>query len=232
MSSILKALKKLEDEKATRGPEALKIDSDILRVEGSQRYSTVSVFATALILFAGGSFATYMYMKKDPTPSDISSNTKTIETKNVIQSFPQKSAPIIPEIKTEKLPVEVEITPAKHSGLSKNYPIKQQKKIPGTQTATGTVHQNTVSTKHEEQDVNLNQPVPAVKAIVKAAPLLRVNGIAYQDGTNDHVAIVNGIPVSGGSIIEGAKVEVIQKNRVRFSYNGELFDVSLGKSNR
>jgi len=231
MSSILKALKKLEDEKTTRGPETLKIDSDILRVEGSQRYSTASVFVTALFLFAGGSFATYMYMKKDATPAS-STNAKAIETTRVIKPFSQKSTPEIPEIKTEKMPVEVVITPAKHSGSTKHLPTKQQKKISGTLTATGTAHQQSVSTKHEEQNVNLNQPVPAAQVIVKTTPLLRVNGIAYQDGTSDHVAIVNGIPVSGGSVIEGARVEVIQKNRVRFSYNGELFDVSLGKSNR
>jgi general secretion pathway protein B len=46
------------------------------------------------------------------------------------------------------------------------------------------------------------------------------------------VAVVNGIPVSNGSVVEGARVEDIQRDRVRFSYGGERFEVTLGKTNR
>jgi general secretion pathway protein B len=64
------------------------------------------------------------------------------------------------------------------------------------------------------------------------APVIKVNGIAFQDGSSDSVAVVNGIPVSNGSIIEGAMVEDIQRDRIRFSYGSEKFEVPLGKTNR
>jgi hypothetical protein len=34
-----------------------------------------------------------------------------------------------------------------------------------------------------------------------------------------------------GAVIEGAKVEEIGKDRIRFSYGGESFEVPLGNSN-
>jgi type II secretory pathway component PulC len=68
-------------------------------------------------------------------------------------------------------------------------------------------------------------PVPAGK------PVLKVDGIAYQDSDVESFAMVNGVAVSKGSVIEGARVEEIQKDRVKFSRGGEKFEVILEKSN-
>ena len=76
----------------------------------------------------------------------------------------------------------------------------------------------------------LNPPVPAVPVVTPAKPVLKVNGIAFQDGA-DSVAVINGITVSKGSVIEGVRVEEIQKDRVRFSRGEEKFDIILDKSN-
>ena len=72
--------------------------------------------------------------------------------------------------------------------------------------------------------------VPVNLGVTAAKPVLKVNGIAFQDGA-DSVAVINGITVSKGSVIEGARVEEIQKDRVRFSRGGEKFDIILDKSN-
>jgi len=70
---------------------------------------------------------------------------------------------------------------------------------------------------------------PAVP--VKRPPTLRVDGIAYHLGSADSLAVVNGTTVYAGAIVEGAKVEEIGKDRIRFNYEGERFEVPLGKSN-
>lgn len=77
---------------------------------------------------------------------------------------------------------------------------------------------------------------PAVSAVpLSAAPpkiaVLKVDGIAFQDGTAEGVAVVNGVAVSKGSEIEGARVEEIQKDCVRFSRGAEKFEIILDKSN-
>jgi len=72
--------------------------------------------------------------------------------------------------------------------------------------------------------------VPTAPLVPPTRPVLKVNGIAFQDGA-DSVAVINGVTVSNGSVIEGARVEEIQKDRVRFSRGGERFDIILDKSN-
>jgi type II secretory pathway component PulC len=61
--------------------------------------------------------------------------------------------------------------------------------------------------------------------------VLKLDGIAFQDGGVDSLAVINGTTVSKGSVIEGARVEEIQKDRVRFSRGGEKFEVILDRPN-
>lgn len=81
-------------------------------------------------------------------------------------------------------------------------------------------------------------PVKSASDVVQQSPktelppVLKVNGIAYQARDEDSMAVVNGVTVSNGSIIAGAKVEGVLPDRVQFSFKGEKFDVFLGKSNR
>src|SRR6185369_2108087 len=63
MSSILKALKKLEDEKIARKPDSIKLDAEILHDNASPRFSLLGIALTAALLFVCGSAATYLYMK-------------------------------------------------------------------------------------------------------------------------------------------------------------------------
>jgi type II secretory pathway component PulC len=73
-------------------------------------------------------------------------------------------------------------------------------------------------------------PVPVALVVKPVKPVLKVNGIAFQDGA-DSVAVINGITVSNGSVIEGARVEEIHKDHVKFSRDGEKFYIILEKSN-
>lgn len=232
MSSILKALKKLEDEKTARQPDTLKIDADILKIENVRRHSTTGMILAALLLFAGGSVATYFYMKKDSSPVvDVSK--KTVEISSGAKSTTPVQPPVttVKELKTERLPDDIPIAPAKPSADIKIIPPpKPQKPKP-------LIRPTPISTPQIQPRSDNRKSNPAVTttqpdAVVKTIPVLRVNGIAFQDGATDSVAIVNGVPVSSGSVVEGTKVEAIQKDRVRFSYKGETFEISLGKSNR
>jgi type II secretory pathway component PulC len=77
---------------------------------------------------------------------------------------------------------------------------------------------------------SVSPSAPVVPLVPPPRPVLKVDGIAFQDGA-DSVAVINGVTVSKGSVIEGARVEEIQKDRVRFSRGGERFEIILDKSN-
>jgi general secretion pathway protein B len=61
-------------------------------------------------------------------------------------------------------------------------------------------------------------------------PTLKVTGIAWQKDSTDRVAVVNGTSVSEGVMVEGARVEKIFQDRVRFSFDQQTFDISLGRT--
>jgi general secretion pathway protein B len=67
-------------------------------------------------------------------------------------------------------------------------------------------------------------------AALPGPPALNVTGIGWQKGNADRLAVVNGRAVSEGAVIEGARVEEIFPDRVRFSFGGKAFDVPLGKT--
>lgn len=233
MSSILKALKKLEDDKAARRPDELKIDAEILRSDNSPRVSTAVVLLVSVLLIAGGSGVTYMYMKPDKAPEFTKPDSPAPSR--------QSQAPVAaaPAIKAEQLPAAVEVVPARqHSSVKTESARPYQTPMPARTAPAAEPHPRpvqpvVVSKPVERVKTTLSpSPAPLSTTSVKVVPALRVNGIAFNDGGADSVAMINGMPVSIGSVVEGVHVEEIHKNRVRFSYNGEMFEIPLGQSNR
>lgn len=236
MSSILKALKKLEDEKSIRKPDSLKIDAEILRGDASRRFSTVSTSLLAALLFVCGGGATYLFMK--PDAGNIAGMKSPASA--VAPLGPPSSATAVAPVaeKPQNLHLQAEL-PKPDKVISARSDLKLDNTSPSSVTPPKLPVRvqpvKPLKQSEVKRPVVRTQPAPAA-AIRPAAPVmvppLKVNGIAFQDESTDRVAIVNGVSVSNGSIIEGAKVEDIQKDRVRFSYGGEKFDVTLGKSNR
>lgn len=224
MSSILKALKKLEDDRVARQPEQLKIDADILKSDNAPRFSPSGAIMASLLLLAIGSGMTYMYMKRDASP-ELSGRT---------------SPPASSGIKTEQLPEAVAVVPAvpqkpAKTGtviLPQSAPPVAARKAPPAAARPVVAQKPAGAPKSVEHGVVAEQAVPAPPQVKPPPPALRVNGIAFEDGNTESVAMVNGTPVTKGSLIEGVKVEDIHKNRVKFSYNGEKFEITLGQSNR
>lgn len=223
MSSILKALKKLEEDKAAHRPGELKLDAEIVRTDNPSRFFSAGAIVTSLLMLAGGSGVTYMYMKREKPP--------------VISSQQRPPVPAVSEIKTEQLPAAV-VVPAEnqkkpaHSEASR---LLHQPPKPGRASITIPAPRPAkpvVVSKTADPAKPSKSPLPQVSESVKDVPTLRVNGIAFQNSAADSMAIVNGTPVSSGSIIEGITVEEIRKDRVLFQRNGEKFEILLGQSNR
>lgn len=229
MSSILKALKKLEDDKAVHRPDELKIDAEILRSDNAPRLSSTGVLLVSLLLLAGGSGATYMFMKQARSPEITLRKTAALSEQN------KAIVSAASDIETEQLPPAVVVVPAKQQKTAKTETPRLQQPKMQTRVATSAPLKQTKPVevpKPADQTKTVKPSTPPAAIPVKTTPALRVNGIAFQDGSVNSVAIINGTPATNGSEIDGVKVEEIYKNRVRFSYKGEKFEINLGQSNR
>ncbi len=256
MSSILKALKKLEDEKVTRKPDSLKIDAEILRSGSSSNLSSFKAVILGAMLVACGATATYFYMKNSPTASvaPVASGTAASVPFVASPALPVGADVPVSGVPTVRITPE-NIVPAKAESSRESSavtPLKiaakktaQQPTVSGraallTQTQKPQTKLQYVQPVRKTGDEKPSQPLltkqmssaPVVPAASGSQlPSIKVSGIAYQDGI-DSVAMVNGIMASSGTVVEGVRVEKIQKDRVLFSYGAEKFEVLLGKSNK
>lgn len=234
MSSILKALKKLESEKTSRKSEPLDIDREILRSDNAVRPSLAGVSLAVGFVFLCGSAITYVYMKHSGAPSAppaaVRAGTSAAATA-VTDSSPQDSN--VPAA----LPQPGQASPG-HTRSSSGTGERPSAPLPRNTTA---VYATTAPSAQPAAPAEEKQPTEtgehAVSPAAQAAsagttPLVKVNGIAFQGDGTGSVAVVNGVQVVDGSMVEGVRVEDIQKDRVRFSYGGEQFEVRLGTSNR
>ena len=240
MSSILKALKKLEDEKTTRKPESLKINSEILRDSTSFRLTPLNVGIAAVFLFFCGGGATYLYLKSESGTSPSPSVNETKKQKNLRAatppSPPSSDIPVVHVVADPVVPAAnhpSSTTPSAPTSVSSYHAVASQK--------ADIQSKKSISVKGQVANKNLVPAVEETKEITPAVkvhkpatalrPYLKVDGIAFQEGI-DSVAIINGIQATKSSVVEGAKIEAILKDRVLFSFGSDKFEILLGRANR
>lgn len=232
MSSILKALKKLEDEKTSRFPDSLNIDSDILKSSHeSRKMSPLAALILLLLMFGGGAGAAYFIMKGNTQQPVVAAKPQPVAVVTVNPAtpvIPQANKPVQAAAKAAAAPVQ-----KKPSAMTAQKP--PQKKVAAVTAPPRAAKPSTRATAQQSSDKPLSAADSGAKNELPASaamPTLRVNGIAFQNNSADSMAIINGIPVSSGSTVEGATVEEIRRDRVVFQKSGERFEVKLGQANR
>ncbi|MEA5115848.1 MAG: hypothetical protein VB050_17660 [Geobacteraceae bacterium] len=250
MSSILKALKKLEQSKAVRRES----DHDMtwfVRGEPPEPAARRRYWPMAMALVsvaAAAVFGTYMVMMKFSAPpghdaaaraTDVKGTASAVatprDTAAVVAAPPAKAvaSPAPSETKTAAVPENLQSSATKSRGKVKLPPGKATARPKpvldanqGNMALGGSARLK--SRKTEAPRIN-HSPAPEPSA-AREHPSLHVGGIAWQKDSSSPMAIVNGTPVAEGSTVSGARVEKIYQERVRFSYQGRSFDVGLGAS--
>ena len=230
MSSILKALKKLEEEKSLiEEQKEINVSREILK-QSAENSNMISWFwllgcsATAVIIIL-----TFALIHKS------SSKVETI-SKLTSQSAPSLSSgqnlPGAPQLKVKSKEVRI-VAP-----LSTSLPNSQQSRQKADQTGEGTIKNGKVEQPDDSLPATERQKA---EQTVKTAPLqtkasselpLTLSGIAWNKDSSDRLAIINGQPTATGETITGVVVEEILPDRVKLSRNGKTFELLLGKSAR
>jgi hypothetical protein len=212
MSFILKALKKLENEKSARKTDPVEIDSAILAPDSSS-YSSQrrggKWTIIPLVLMAGAGIIFFFLQK---TPPHVTEARK-------MASNPAPAAQTAPLAQTMKPQAE--------------RPEQEGARI-NTPTGQVTPPRQKVPEKRQERAHLQNDfAAPSVPdhqaSFVAATPALTVSGIALQDDPAESMAVVNGALVKTGMTVGGALVDRIFLDRVRFKGNAGTFEVYLSK---
>jgi general secretion pathway protein B len=73
----------------------------------------------------------------------------------------------------------------------------------------------------------IKAPESTPKESASNPPVLSLSGILWHEEPSERRAMINGITMKEGSVIEGVKVVEIHPTRVRLSYNGRPFEISI-----
>jgi cell division protein FtsN len=224
MSSVLKALQKLEADKIKCQVNQQGIDARILQNSSSRSYSRYLLSLIAVTIFVSGSGATYFIMKKESSKLAVK-QIISLHNESKLQTPVSKVMPSIIQSNTVQVETPTLLSPKTSKTLVvRDFPNNNPSK-------SNLLPAKRVEIMSPQDTIPVSVPPSAtVRAVIK--PTLNVNGIAFQEGGSDNMAVINGMTVSNGSIIEGVMVEDIQKDRVRFSQAGEKFEIILNKSNK
>jgi len=239
MSSILKALKKLEQEKAVRRGGNPDIARGILRKVAKDKKKPrwlfpVSVAGAALVasLFTLAIMAVFQPSRR--TAETVAKSQDTV--KPPLVPAQGLSAPLIEsrkELNQSGSPAEQVVPKAgrivKTSGSVKTplARIRPAVSLPEATSETPSPPPEAPSPpKVQEPAAKVGQLTKP--SVVHSLPSLTVSGIAWQKDSSDRVAVVNDTSVSEGVMVEGARVEQIFQDRVRFSYDKQTFEIPLG----
>jgi len=221
MSFILKALKKVEEEKSARQVKPRDISSAILtaeRTSGRTSRWPLTVGVILLLLIAGSGGA-YFLLHQRSVPLSPTRNPVPGEASRTDQARPGLVTP-----------------PA--SFTPNGYPARKDASE-HTEARPVSAAPVTAETKREVEaspparGFRVAQPPPAERIGQESSGSspsdVKVNGIALQDDPSASVAVVNGILVRRGMTIQGLRVEEIFHDKVRFSGNGETYDVQISR---
>jgi general secretion pathway protein B len=225
MSSILEALKKLEEEKAARrggtGNIAGKVTASSRRPRQKAAWLVpVGMAAVAVVAI----LVTYTLMGGfSPRPAETAAGRRTDQASRT----PAISAPPI-------------TTP---DGSKDQEPPSEPPQVPQQprSAAPPAADAGPVTTLPHPTPKHTSPPAPSRQEIreetapslqppaAEQHPAISVTGIAWQQNSASRMAVINGSSVTEGAIVEGARVTEILSDRVRLSFKGNAFEIQLEK---
>ena len=223
MSVILDALKKLEREKSSRRSGTADIALEILRPDlprpGKRvvRYATIAfltVFATAAITY--GVMVKGGFLSKSTPPPAMNPAAPRQEA----APAPPSSEPV-PSARDEINPEPPEIqAPVKSKEPATSL---AGKKVDETKT-----RQNVTVKEADIAPEKANTPVERPpQASTKPSPSLNISAIVWYEEPSRRFAMINGLIVTEGSVVEGMKVEEIYPDRVRFLQQNQHLEIFI-----
>jgi len=227
MSSILKALKKLEEEKSLQKNEMeVNISRDILRPQVERKSSVplllvLGISSSAVIIMlslalfhkstSGNGGKPPLPQAMTQPPASLSPPPSTAFSRPPAADAKASIAPPSPLKTPNKDTSRPTVTPASKAPLTPT-------ELPKTPVVT--------------VDLPKTDPAPKIAAPIRT-PLpndttLTLSGIAWNKDSTDRLAIINGQPTATGAIVNNAVVEEILQDRVRMNLSGKTFELFLG----
>ncbi len=232
MSTILKALQKVEAQRLAQPAEGLSNSNSQLaptETSGGSHRRLRRVGYILLFLICSGSAGGLWYVSRQAEDSRSTTGNASVmklstSEKNVEMAGKRDAAKDELQSLSRFGPIDED----KSSNVAKaTIPVatsEETKLAPETEIETVTLPPKRRLERSLPKKKSAALPAPPSQT---ATPRIVVSGIAYQEDRAVRFAIVNDRALGEGEAIEGALVEEILEDRVRFSKTGTTFEVPL-----
>ena len=238
MSVILDALKKLDREKSARRNGMPNIAVEILRADLPRARKRILLYfvavsiATAAVTYVGIAQFGFLLKSSPPTPVNLRAPMKEASPASSksglsVSSPPAAMTPPPPDQSSEP----VRGSRAETIRVAPKIESDAERKTPSISPVEKKTSHNLVSEEAKAAPANtikLPDQMPYRSTTTPAS--LRISGIIWSEDPSKRIAVINGITVTEGSLIEGVKVVEIHPTRVRFFHNNQSFEIPLGSS--
>lgn len=237
MSSILKALRKIEEEKRVAEHVApdLRVDQGLTRVKSGQYLPLLA----GVVLGAAVVGLFFFLGTANDTASVVQGGSEAEPVKTAVAVSSPKEMPLVADIKSADLVVTPDLASVQNHSVSTE-PGRTAEVSLSPKPVSAVAQHKALSPK--EPAVALPQVIVPAKAVAAAKQpdglqeiftvlpdgvSLLVTEIFYQADGSDSMALVNDLPVMVGTHIESAVVDEIRPEQVLFRVEDKLYLVSV-----
>jgi len=220
MSVILDALRRLDREKSSRRGGTANIAVEILKPDQPRRWQKIVLYAIPVFLTAIAAAAITYVLMSEPVP------------------LPRPSQPVpvshpAPVEEPAPVPVSHERIPKAQAEISR-LPQKIERPVVGkpaeTLSSEKKVERNVISEETDSTQGNTKKALEHTQTGPAAAPpSLAISAIVWYEDPAKRFAMINGMISTEGSLVEDVKVEEINPTSVRFSHNGQYFEIPISR---
>jgi cytoskeletal protein RodZ len=231
MSSILDALRKLDEQKSVRRQPQVDVARGVVRGTTPPPGMRVRPWqlGVALMVVALLSTAITFWATRQPWKSPVQPPQPPAGATAVPQAAPATPAQASAVPTTQQQPVASRPSPAKPRTATPTpvpmpLPAKRAILAPAVTPVPAPATQATTAPLAEPALVEAPRP-----AVAPPVPSLKVTGIGWQKDAASRYAVINGTAVGEGGSVDGARVEEILPDKVRLKTGDRVIELGLGK---
>ena len=246
MSLILDALKKLDREKKSSSRSGgADIAAEILRPDSDRPRGRIPLYLAAAAMSAAAVAAvTYGVIgRPGPPPQSLpQASPATVSAplppaassvppaESVMKSTaPPPVSPSAPDPQAAAAPPQ-RVQSRDVRGETGGAPLQSGKQS-ASRTAPLQVEKGTVRLESSKEakapQKTADKTAEPARKETAAAPPLKLSGILWYDNPSQRRAVINGMALPEGSVIEGVQILEIHPARVRLSHNGRSYDIAM-----
>jgi len=230
MSYILDALKKMEHEKTRKaGPAGMtKLSGDLFREDRprSVQSGVWKLVAVAVVASLVAVSATWFFLASTRKPAHVAVRAPVSQER--MMAVPQAPA-ALPAVSQAPVQPQPQPSPLPAPPREIQNPMPQTSQSPAAKPLKASSRGELNRQRKDRKNPALPPVAERSVAVAMVAPPadITVSGIAWQDERRARRAVINGFLLKEGGVVAGARIGEIQKDRVRFSQSGRLFEVPM-----